>query len=47
MGSSECQICEENDYLDEFRIEGNLLYVCRCCVEAALAVHAREYGEIP
>ncbi len=47
MGSSECQICEENEYLDEHHIEGNVLMVCRCCVEAALAVHARAYGVIP
>jgi len=46
MGSSECQICEENEYLDEHHIEGNVLMVCRCCVEAALAVHARAYGVI-
>ncbi len=46
MGSSECQICEANEYLDEHHIEGNVLMVCRCCVEAALAVHARAYGVI-
>ena len=46
MGSSECRICEANDYLKEYHIEGNVLYVCRPCVEAALAVHARVYGGI-
>ncbi len=46
MGSSECRICEANEYLKEYHIEGNVLYVCRCCVEAALAVHARAYGVI-
>ncbi len=47
MGSSECQICESNEYLDEYHLEGNVLYVCPHCVEAALIVYAREYGVIP
>ena len=46
MGASECYICDDLDYLDEFHVEGNVLYVCRHCVEAALAVHARAYGVI-
>ena len=47
MGMSECCICEENDYLKEYHIEGNVLWVCRHCVEAALAVHVRAYEVIP
>mgnify|MGYP001190640425 CR=1 FL=1 len=47
MGASECEICEENEYLTEYGIEGHLLYVCGHCVDAALAVYAREYGVIP
>ena len=46
MGSSECNICEQNDYLKEYHIEDTVLWVCRPCVEAALAVHARAYNVI-
>ena len=47
MGSCECDICEQNDYLKEYHIEGTVLYVCRPCVESALAVYARAYNVIP
>ncbi len=46
MGSSECQICEANDYLKEYHIGEIGLWVCRPCVETALEVYARAYGVI-
>jgi len=42
----ECCICEGNYHVRAFGIEGNTLWVCIHCVEAALAVHARVYGVI-
>ena len=45
MGMSECCICEENDYLKEYHLEGNVLWVCRSCVEFAIrAVIAYRQG---
>ena len=41
-----CCICDGNDRVRVFGIEGNTLHVCVHCVEAALAVHARAYGVI-
>jgi hypothetical protein len=41
-----CCICEELDNVRVFGIEGNVLWVCAHCVEAALAVHARVHGVI-
>ncbi len=46
MGTSECSICEHNEYLDEYILEGKTLRVCRHCVDAALIVYARTYGVI-
>ncbi len=46
MGPSECRICESIRDLKEYHIEENVLRVCMCCVEDALAVHARAYGVI-
>ena len=42
-----CCICDGNDRVRVFGIEGNTLHVCVHCVEAALAVHAKAYGVIP
>ena len=42
-----CCICDELDDVKPFGLEGNMLWVCGHCVDAALVVHARAHGVIP
>jgi alpha-D-ribose 1-methylphosphonate 5-phosphate C-P lyase len=46
MGSSECEICKENDYLDEYILEDeghSIEYrVCRNCVEEGLKLRIKK-----
>tara|TARA_R110002126_G_scaffold203591_1_gene351114 strand:- start:126 stop:281 length:156 start_codon:yes stop_codon:yes gene_type:complete len=48
MGSSECEICKENDYLDEYILEDVKLQtsieyrVCRNCVEEGLKLRIKK-----
>ena len=36
MGSSNCMICNENEYLDEYFLGDKLWWVCRNCVDYGL-----------
>jgi hypothetical protein len=44
MGSSECEICGENDYLDEYSLDemSKSIYVCRNCVEEGLKLRIKQ-----
>jgi|TARA_B110000495_G_scaffold121701_1_gene105697 hypothetical protein len=48
MGSSECEICKENDYLDEYILGDEVhpyescLMVCRNCVEEGLKLRIKK-----
>ena len=44
MGSSNCEICNENDYLDEYSIVGmdKNIYACMNCVEEGLRLRMRK-----
>tara|TARA_R110002167_G_scaffold51627_3_gene149255 strand:+ start:1195 stop:1413 length:219 start_codon:yes stop_codon:yes gene_type:complete len=54
MGSSECEICKENDYLDEYIVEEHIekdgfnhiyyprYWVCRNCVEQGLKLRIKQ-----
>ena len=46
MGSSECEICKENDYLDGYILEDeghSIEYrVCRNCVEEGLKLRIKQ-----
>tara|TARA_R110000803_G_scaffold114406_1_gene182870 strand:- start:34 stop:195 length:162 start_codon:yes stop_codon:yes gene_type:complete len=36
MGSSNCEVCNENKYLDEFILGNKRWYICNTCVEYGL-----------
>lgn len=45
MGSSDCEICGENDYLTEYSLDEmrpKNIYVCRTCVEEGLRLRMRK-----
>ena len=48
MGSSECELCKENEYLDEYILEyerypmSYSLMVCRNCVEEGLKLRIKK-----
>jgi len=47
VGSSNCEICNENDYLDEYSLVGmdKNIYVCRNCVEEGLRLRIKELSD--
>jgi len=48
MGSSDCGICGENDYLKEYCLDEmpkNIL-VCRNCVEEGIRLRIKQFEEI-
>ena len=48
MGSSDCELCGENDYLNEYSLDEmpKNIYVCRNCVEIGLRLRMKQinYG---
>ena len=44
MGSSDCEICGENDYLKEYSLDEmpKNIYVCRTCVEEGLRLRMEQ-----
>ena len=44
MGSSDCEICGENDYLKEYSLDEmpKNIYVCRNCVEEGLRLRIKQ-----
>ena len=53
MGSSECELCKENEYLDEYILEDERypmsysLMVCRNCVEEGLKLRIKQMRGLP
>jgi hypothetical protein len=50
MGSSECEICKENDYLDEYSLDDGYktthYMVCRNCVEQGLKLRIKLLAKV-
>ena len=48
MGSSDCELCGENDYLKEYSLDEmpKNIYVCRGCVEEGIRLRMKQinYG---
>jgi len=44
MGSSDCEICGENDYLKEYSLDEmpKNIYVCRGCVEEGIRLRMEQ-----
>ncbi len=44
MGSSDCEICGENDYLNEYSLDEmpKNIYVCRTCIEEGLRLRMKQ-----
>jgi hypothetical protein len=44
MGSSDCDICGENDYLKEYSLDdmNKNIYVCRTCIEEGLRLRMKQ-----
>jgi hypothetical protein len=47
MGSSDCEICGENDYLKEYSLDElpKNIYVCRNCVEEGIRLRIKQFEE--
>ena len=50
MGSSDCELCGENDYLKEYCLETEQIhqniYVCRTCVEEGLILRMKQLNGV-
>lgn len=48
MGSSDCEICGDNDYLKEYSLDEmpKNIYVCRNCVEEGIRLRIKQFEEL-